>query len=181
MKPISIEGANAHPGAPLGWDAEHDGPCGVLPVRVTYDGDRAKTCDSAWVPSPEEIALLISGGSVRLTVAGWQVPVSLHVDPPLPICVLAKDRDSLLLWHSSHGDVHLNHKIECVYAETAETILGRHFSKVIEIRGFEDRRDAVPLREVALSLIRPVQPLADLMANRVEVDEKPTMIHPIGS
>jgi hypothetical protein len=94
MKPIVIAGANANPGAPKDWDPARDGSCGKLPIRVTteasngdsghwppYDGDRVVSCESAWEPTPHELELLNAGGSIILFVAGWQVPVSLRVEP----------------------------------------------------------------------------------------------------
>jgi hypothetical protein len=96
MKPAVIEGANANPGAPRDWDPERDGTCGKLPVRVTVetrsggcgkwppgDGDRVASCESAWELQPGELDLLKAGGRVILYVAGWQVPLSLRVEPAL--------------------------------------------------------------------------------------------------
>ncbi len=74
MKKALIEGATHNPGAPANWDPARDGSCGGLPVK--FDG---KGCYSAWKPTPEELAILADGGYVMLHVAGWQVPVSLHV------------------------------------------------------------------------------------------------------
>jgi hypothetical protein len=85
MTPKAIAGANANPGAPSDWDAKRDGTCGRLPIRAEfYDSfgqQHVKHCDSAWQPSPEELALLNAGGQVVLRVIGWQVPVSLRVEP----------------------------------------------------------------------------------------------------
>lgn len=83
MTPKTIAGANANPGAPKDWNPE-DGTCGQLPIRVEFREDdgrnRVKHCDSAWQPSPEELALLNAGGQVVLRVIGWQVPVALWVE-----------------------------------------------------------------------------------------------------
>lgn len=81
MKHIRIDGANANPGAPKDWRPSRDGECGALPVRATFDGTRPIKCESAWMPTPQEMDALNNGGCVILTVAGWQVPVSLHVEP----------------------------------------------------------------------------------------------------
>jgi hypothetical protein len=159
VKHTTIEGANAHPGAPKGWDPEQDGICGVLPVRVTWsknalghDTGRAQTCESAWVPSPEELATLNRGGTVRLVVAGWQVPVSLHVDPPLPVAVLAYDGAEAEIWYNERRPAEWT---DCYYVANAEAALGRHFSRFVEVLGFERRHDATALREVVRKQIRP--------------------------
>jgi hypothetical protein len=93
MRAVVIAGANANPGAPRDWDAERDGPCGKLPIRVTVktsDGgcgkyppgslDRIVSCESAWKPDKYELETLNAGGCVILYIAGWQVPVSLRVE-----------------------------------------------------------------------------------------------------
>ena len=76
-----IRGWNAAPGAPNGWDAELDGECGALPIRVLTDEDgRVRHCESAWEPTAAELELLNRGHSVILRVWDWQPPVSLYVD-----------------------------------------------------------------------------------------------------
>lgn len=74
MKPALIEGATNNPGAPAGMESS----CGRPPIRVS-GGERNMICESAWKPSPEELAVLTDGGYVVLQVAGWQVPVALSV------------------------------------------------------------------------------------------------------
>jgi hypothetical protein len=74
MKKALIEGATHNPGAPANWDPAKDGSCGGLPIK--FDG---RGCESAWKPSPEQLAVLTDGGYVTLYVVGWQVPVSLSV------------------------------------------------------------------------------------------------------
>jgi len=74
MKPALIEGATHNPGAPAGME----GSCGRLSVRVSGN-PFALMCESAWKPSPEELAVLTDGGYVLLRVIGWQVPVALDV------------------------------------------------------------------------------------------------------
>lgn len=76
-----IAGANAYPGAPLGWEPERDGACSRLAVRVTMDaGGNPKYCESAWEPTPAELQMLNAGGQIVLTIVGWQVPVALSVE-----------------------------------------------------------------------------------------------------
>ena len=93
MKPVTSAGANANPGPPRDWNDRHDGTCAKLPVRVTTkwpDGtpgayppkglERITSCESAWKPDKYELKTLNAGGCVILYVAGWQCPVSLHVE-----------------------------------------------------------------------------------------------------
>lgn len=76
MQPGEIRFATRTLGAPEGWDAEKNGECATLPIR-----DRNGTMQSAWYPSIEEIAMMIAGRPVILTVWGSaHPPVSLHVE-----------------------------------------------------------------------------------------------------
>jgi hypothetical protein len=52
-----------------------------LAVRVT-PFTRNPFYESAWEPTPEELAHLNAGGSVILRVLGGQPPVALYVEPP---------------------------------------------------------------------------------------------------
>ncbi len=72
-----ITGATNRLGAPASWDPERDGNCAHLWVRIVGNG-----CESAWEPTPEELAALNAGGSVVLRVIGGQPPVALWVEPP---------------------------------------------------------------------------------------------------
>jgi len=74
MNKALIEGATNNPGAPAGMEER----CGTLPIRVVPDGNSI-ICQSAWKPTPEELAVLSDGGYVVLHVWGWQVPVALTV------------------------------------------------------------------------------------------------------
>jgi hypothetical protein len=56
------------------------GKCGVLSVRVQGGEGGATECVSTWKPTLEEINMLQDGGSVILTVSGWQPVVSLCVE-----------------------------------------------------------------------------------------------------
>ena len=65
-------------GAPSNWDAAQNGDCSVLPVVA--DG---VTIASYWKPSREELAALVAGGLVRLSVfSGGQPPVAVDVMCP---------------------------------------------------------------------------------------------------
>lgn len=86
-----IDGWNAAPGAPAGWEPERDGECGALPVRVhpappgqLRPGQRVEWCESAWEPTPRELDAIVCGRSIILRVVGWQVPVALYVDGVVP-------------------------------------------------------------------------------------------------
>jgi hypothetical protein len=78
MIPRRIAGATHHLGAPQGWDEAAQGPCGRLHVRVLPEG----ICESAWEPTPDELAALNAGASIILGVVGGQPPVMLSVETP---------------------------------------------------------------------------------------------------
>lgn len=80
-----ISGWNAAPGAPEGWDPKiHGGECHTLPIRVFQESNGTIFCESAWEPTPDEVALLLSGGQIVLRVYGWQPAVALYVEPMKP-------------------------------------------------------------------------------------------------
>ena len=79
MIPRRISGATLHLGAPKGWDADVDGRCVGLAVRI-LDGN---VFQSAWEPTQEEIAMILAGGSIVLSVVGGQPPVMVSVEPIL--------------------------------------------------------------------------------------------------
>lgn len=79
MNKALIEGATHNPGAPKGWDRERDGECGGLPIRIVQNDGGGIGCQSAWKPTPEELAVLTDGGYVVLHIVGWRVPVALSV------------------------------------------------------------------------------------------------------
>lgn len=75
MIPARISGATHHLGAPKGWKPE-DGNCCHLAVRVV-DGN---VWQSAWEPTPAEIAAISAGAKIVLSVVGGQPPVMLSVE-----------------------------------------------------------------------------------------------------
>ncbi len=75
MIPKRISGATHRLGKPNDWDAEENGDCVHLLVRIE-DGC---VC-SAWEPTPDELAMLNAGGSVILSIVGGQPPVMLSVE-----------------------------------------------------------------------------------------------------
>ena len=79
MIPRRIAGATHHLGAPQSWDEATQGPCRRLHVRVSPEG----ICESAWEPTPAELAALNAGASIILSVVGGQPPVMLSVEAPL--------------------------------------------------------------------------------------------------
>jgi hypothetical protein len=79
--PKRISGASHYLGAPPNWKPDENGPCGHLAIRTEGDPRQGRGwCESAWEPTPEELAALNAGGSVVLRVMGWQPPVALYVD-----------------------------------------------------------------------------------------------------
>lgn len=81
MIPRRIMNASHWLGAPAGWKPDKDGDCGHLAIR-TRGNPRGGTgwCESAWEPTPAELAELNKGGSIILRVIGWQPPVALYVE-----------------------------------------------------------------------------------------------------
>lgn len=80
MIPRRIAHATVVLGPPENWDIATDGPCLRLPVRVlSAPGQEVHASETAWEPTPAELAALNAGASVILCVRGWQVPVRLYV------------------------------------------------------------------------------------------------------
>ena len=77
MIPKRISGTTNYMGAPKGWEPEKDGNCIHLAVRVV----EGNIFQSAWEPSPDELAALNAGGSIVLSIVGGQPPVMLMVEP----------------------------------------------------------------------------------------------------
>lgn len=77
MKPTVIANANLNLNPPVRWPVEEYGEC--LPLQVRRTGS---TLASAWLPSPEELAILNAGGAVVLTIftENFYPPVSVHVE-----------------------------------------------------------------------------------------------------
>jgi hypothetical protein len=81
-----ITGWNAAPGAPANWNPTRDGECGALPIRVSVHEDQSVAyCESAWLPSPSDIAAIVAGSPIILRVVGWQPPVALFVEQPVKL------------------------------------------------------------------------------------------------
>ena len=71
MKPVEFVGQTRLLGPPR--QAER-GTCGALPVRSQVDKIWGVTYLSYWRPTPEELAILVAGGHVRLQVCGGAHP-----------------------------------------------------------------------------------------------------------
>jgi len=78
MIPTTIKDANRTYVRPSDWDASLQGECVDLPVRVQDDLHQ-----SAWRPTPDELAILNAGGVAVLTVWGHQPVVALGVEPAM--------------------------------------------------------------------------------------------------
>jgi hypothetical protein len=77
MKPGRIHGATRTLDAPEGWDAEINGECDPLEIRDRAGG---MVMESAWYPTAEERAAIMSGRPIILTVWGRaHPPVSVNV------------------------------------------------------------------------------------------------------
>jgi len=77
MTPGRIQFATRALGAPANWNPEKQGECDSLQIR-----DRDGTMESAWYPTPDELAAIMAGRPVILTVWGTgHPPVSLNVQP----------------------------------------------------------------------------------------------------
>lgn len=75
MIPGRIEGTTQVLGAPKDWNAERDGPCGGLPIRVERIDEGRMMISSAWFPTAEELLLLQAGAPVILRVRAHSHPV----------------------------------------------------------------------------------------------------------
>lgn len=81
MQAAHIQGANKFLGKPLHWDEKKFGKCGTLPVR-DEDTTLGPAMSSAWTPTPEEVAAIVAGASVYLTIIGRiHPPVCVSVGP----------------------------------------------------------------------------------------------------
>ena len=73
MIPKRIEGATRYLGAPVGWEPELDGECAHLAIRDLALAT-GNVMVSVWEPTPGELAALIAGAPVILTMAGSEHP-----------------------------------------------------------------------------------------------------------
>jgi hypothetical protein len=77
-----IEGATRVLGKPEGWDDDGGVKCISLAIRDEQVSDQGNVMISAWLPTPEEIALINAGQPVYLWIWGrGHPPVMLTVKP----------------------------------------------------------------------------------------------------
>jgi hypothetical protein len=78
-----VAGATRNLGAPKNWDPVKDGICGGLPIRDEPHSPGVNQMVSAWLPTPEDIALIAAGAPIYLVVLGTShPPVALTVGNP---------------------------------------------------------------------------------------------------
>lgn len=82
-----IAGCTMELGKPADWD-DSKGECASLPVRVEQT-NQGQCLTSAWYPTKEELALLLAGEPVLLSVFGGHPPVWLRVEKTAPQLVIA--------------------------------------------------------------------------------------------
>lgn len=85
MIPTNTREATHNFHAPKNWDAEKDGPCGVLEVRAEVNGgSQFIELVSTWKPTAEELAHLNRGGVVEIGLAQIeQCPMRAYVVDPV--------------------------------------------------------------------------------------------------
>lgn len=101
MKNVPADKATHKFGPPGNWDAEQDGECRDLHVRAGSHGDRKLvTWTSAWRPTQEEIAKMMLGGEIEITLIGTQPPMLVEVvlDAPAP-----DERPHVTINEEAHG------------------------------------------------------------------------------
>ena len=69
-----VAGATRNLGAPKDWDPAKDGVCGGLPIRDEPHSPGVNRMVSAWLPTMEEIALMVAGAPIYLSVLGTPHP-----------------------------------------------------------------------------------------------------------
>lgn len=83
MEQANTRGATNNYLAPANWNAELDGECAVLEVRVEATPSKLPVCISTWKPSREELIRLLKGDVIELHIVGDQPPVMLTVVEPV--------------------------------------------------------------------------------------------------
>ena len=84
MQFFNHPGCNTFFGAPAGWAEDPTNiPCHVLPAERTHiQGEKSTPCVvSYWRPTQEELAILLNGGHVALSILGQNMtPAMLYVE-----------------------------------------------------------------------------------------------------
>lgn len=73
-----IKGATHRLAKPENWN-DKNGTCGHLHVRAVPHGALVRY-ESAWEPTPEELAILQAGGSIVVSVIGGQPPIAVYAE-----------------------------------------------------------------------------------------------------
>jgi hypothetical protein len=103
MKNIPAEKATHRFGPPGNWEEKTDGTCDDLHVRAGAHGDRnLPTWTSAWQPTQEDIAKLLLGGEIEITLIGAQPPMQVNVVLPTNISK-AEERPHITINEEAHG------------------------------------------------------------------------------
>lgn len=107
MRPTATRGATHNYQAPENWDAEKDGECGDLQVRVQLYGARGIIDNvSTWKPNAAELSRLNLGGVIELSILSPTQPaVSLSVVDPAQGYVIDL-KGPLTINEQAHGDDH---------------------------------------------------------------------------
>lgn len=107
MQSTRTRDATANFTPPKNWDAERDGPCFDLQVRVEpYSVYNQFT--STWKPSAQDIAHIIAGGVIELHMVGTMCPVALEVVDPVDVVTIDEHRfeakrPSVVINEHGHG------------------------------------------------------------------------------
>ena len=80
MIPVRIKGSTRYLGAPMGWQPSENGHCAHLAIRDEVS-QGMPIMESAWEPTPAELAVLNRGGKVYLRIVG-------NVHPPVMVYAL---------------------------------------------------------------------------------------------
>lgn len=103
MKNVPAHKATHKFGPPGNWDTEKDGECFDLHVRQGTHGERnLPTFTSAWRPTEEELAKLLLGGEIEVTLVGTQTPMQVNVVLPTDT-VAPKERPHITINEDAHG------------------------------------------------------------------------------
>lgn len=81
MLPRRIKNANVVMTAPDDWDESKHGKCVDIAARATISLGAGGYVETAWEPTPDELACLMNGGSVVLRIFGRMPPVAVYVEP----------------------------------------------------------------------------------------------------
>lgn len=80
MNPLRTQHTNIELGAPKNWNEEQHGECNSLPCVRVMQPDGTHTYTSFWTPTPDELADLVVGGTVKLTLFSFtHPPVAVEV------------------------------------------------------------------------------------------------------